>query len=94
MKAFRPTLLLIFPLLLFGTGLPSQDVEQEQDVPFRVEVDAVNVLTTVHDKDTRKFVTDLTKENFEIYEDDLLQQIEHGTGKSAKHLVEVLADAL
>ncbi len=79
MKAFRPTLLLIFPLLLIGTSLPSQDVRQEQDVPFRVEVDAVNVLTTVHDKDTRKFVTDLTKEDFEIYEDGVLQAVTNFT---------------
>ena len=75
MRSLRPRLLLVLPVLLLMTGLPSQDVEQENDVPFRVEVDAVNILTTVHDKDTRKFVTDLSREDFEIYEDGVLQSV-------------------
>ncbi len=79
MRAFNPTLLVTFPLLVFVAVLPPQDAEAEQDVPFRVEVDAVNVLTTVHDKDTRKFVTDLTKDDFEVYEDGVLQSITNFT---------------
>jgi Ca-activated chloride channel family protein len=79
MKVLRPKLLLVFPVLLLMTGLPSQDVAQEEDVPFRVEVDAVNVLATVHDKDTRKFVTDLSMEDFEVYEDGVLQSVTNFT---------------
>ena len=67
--------LLALPFVLLVAGLPPQEVEQEDDVPFRVEVDAVNILATIHDKDTRKFVTDLTKEDFEIYEDGVLQSV-------------------
>jgi len=79
MKAFRARLLVVFPILIFGAVLPPQDIEQKTDVPFRVEVDAVNVLTTVHDKNTRKFVTDLTREDFKIYEDGVLQTVTNFT---------------
>jgi len=79
MRAFNLTLLVTFPLLVFVAVPPPQDTEAEQDVPFRVEVDAVNVLTTVHDKDTRKFVTNLTKDDFEVYEDGVLQSITNFT---------------
>ena len=79
MKAFRARLLVVFPILIFGAVLPPQDVEQKTDVPFRVGVDAVNILTTVHDKDTRKFVTDLTREDFKIYEDGVLQTVTNFT---------------
>ena len=42
---------------------------------FQVEVEAVNVLVAVHDKRTGKFVTDLTIEDFEVYEDGVIQEI-------------------
>ena len=58
------------------TGVQGQVNPTELDeAPFRVQVDAVNVLATVHDKKTRKFVTDLTMEDFEIYEDGVPQTI-------------------
>ncbi|MEE8349872.1 MAG: VWA domain-containing protein [Acidobacteriota bacterium] len=75
----RTRLLFAFPALLLMTSLPPQDVKQEDDVPFRVEVDAVNVLATVHDKDTRKFVTDLSREDFQVYEDGVLQTVTNFT---------------
>ena len=78
MEASKPKLLAL-PVLLLMTGLLPQDVEQEEDVPFRIEVDAVNILATIHDKDTRKFVTDLTKEDFEVYEDGVLQSVTNFT---------------
>ena len=74
MEVLKPKLLAL-PFLFLVVGLPPQEVEQEDDVPFRVEVDAVNILATIHDKDTRKFVTDLTKEDFEVYEDGVLQSV-------------------
>jgi Ca-activated chloride channel family protein len=56
------------PDLVFGA--PAQRRE-----PFRVEVEAVNVLVTVHDDKTGKFVTDLTQDDFRIVEDGVLQSI-------------------
>ncbi|MDA2928618.1 VWA domain-containing protein [Acidobacteria bacterium AH-259-O06] len=68
--------LLLAPSFLF-TALVAQSNsdERRQQPPFRVEVEAVNVLVAVHDKKTRKFVTDLSEEDFEIYEDGVLQEI-------------------
>ena len=72
---------MVLPLSLFLTGTAAQRDESnvEGQAPFRVEVDAVNILATIHDKDTRKFVTDLTKEDFEIYEDGVRQDITNFT---------------
>lgn len=77
MEIFRLKLLAAaFPAFLLLTGAAAQDGDREdQEAPFRVEVEAVNVLTAVHDKETRKFVTDLTREDFEIYEDGVLQTV-------------------
>jgi len=72
---------MVLPLSLFLTDAAAQRDEraEEGQAPFRVEVDAVNVLATIHDKDTRQFVTDLTKEDFEIYEDGVQQDITNFT---------------
>ena len=47
---------------------------QQDDNPLRVNVDLVNVLFTVADK-KGKFITNLKKEDFKIYEDDRLQSV-------------------
>jgi Ca-activated chloride channel family protein len=44
---------------------------------YRVRVDLVNVICSVFDKDTNSFVTSLTREDFEIYEDGQKQEIEN-----------------
>jgi len=49
--------------------------QEKPGVPFRVEVEAVNVLVAVHDKKTGKFVTSLTVDDFEISEDGVRQEI-------------------
>jgi Ca-activated chloride channel family protein len=49
--------------------------QKRSDIPFRVEVEAVNVLVAVHDKKTGKFATNLTVEDFEVYEDGVIQEI-------------------
>ena len=74
-------LAIVLPLSLFFTGTAAQrdESDEERQAPFRVEVDAVNVLATIHEKDTRRFVTDLTKEDFEIYEDGARQDITNFT---------------
>jgi Ca-activated chloride channel homolog len=38
-------------------------------------VEAVNVLVAVHDEETGEFVTDLSRRDFQIYEDGILQEI-------------------
>ena len=63
-------LLLVGPLCAQG-----RDDQNSQQPPFRVEVDAVNVLVAAHDSKTRKFVTDLNYRDFEIYEDGVRQEI-------------------
>lgn len=70
-------LVIVLPLSLFLAETQAQrdESDEEGQAPFRVEVDAVNILATIHYKDTRKFVTDLTKEDFEIYEDGVRQDI-------------------
>ncbi|HXK59452.1 MAG TPA: VWA domain-containing protein [Acidobacteriota bacterium] len=50
----------------------SQDQPRE---PFRVEVDAINVLVSVHDEGTGKFVTDLGPHQFRILEEGVPQEI-------------------
>jgi len=72
---------LFLPLCLSVSGAEAQEGEDEREgqAPFRVEVDAVNILAAVHDNKTLKFVTDLTKEDFEIYEEGVLQTITNFT---------------
>ena len=48
---------------------------QDLDEPIRVEVEAVNVLVTATDKETGKFIRDLSAEDFEVYEDGVREQI-------------------
>lgn len=53
----------------------STSVSAAQDDPsIRVKVDAVNVLVTVTDQKGR-FVTDISRERFQVYEDGKLQQL-------------------
>ncbi len=56
-----------------GDGDESRLPRQKE--PIRVEVDAVNVLVTVHDKTTRKFITDLRVDDFRIVEEGVYQLI-------------------
>jgi Ca-activated chloride channel homolog len=86
-----PRLLALFaccmlPALTFQNTLPGQDSPktrtQESTLPgrlsdqtYRVNVDLVNVLCSVLDKNTNSFLTNLTREDFSIYEDGEKQQI-------------------
>ncbi len=47
----------------------------QRQPPFRVEVETVNVLVSVHDKESGRFLTDLTAEDFEIFEDGVPQTL-------------------
>ncbi|MEJ2110438.1 MAG: VWA domain-containing protein [Acidobacteriota bacterium] len=51
--------------------------EQLSGQTYRVSVDLVNVICSVFDKDTNSFVTSLTRDDFEIYEDGEKQVIEN-----------------
>jgi len=44
---------------------------------YRVSVDIVNVICSVFDNDTNSFLTSLTREDFEIYEEGQQQEIEN-----------------
>lgn len=54
---------------------PAWPQSRRMDEPFRVEVDAVNVLVTLTDRQSGKFIKDLNREDFEVYEDGVLQEI-------------------
>ncbi len=68
-------------------GLPGQDAarktaagdtklpERISDQTYRVSVDLVNILCSVFDRNTKSFITTLTREDFTIYEDQQPQQI-------------------
>ena len=56
-----------------GSDLPQNLSSQT----YRVSVDLVNVICSVFDTDTNAFVTSLTREDFEIYEDGERQVIEN-----------------
>ncbi len=45
------------------------------DQTYRVSVDLVNIFCSVWDKDTKSFVTNLTRDDFTVYEDGKKQQI-------------------
>jgi VWFA-related protein len=55
---------------------PSQERPQEQGFSFRSNVDLINVTVTVTDQNGR-FVSGLNKDDFEVYEDGVLQQTSH-----------------
>ena len=55
---------------------PAQERPQEQGFSFRSNVDLINVTVTVTDHNGH-FVSGLTKDDFEVYEDGKLQQTSH-----------------
>ncbi len=75
----RPAfLILFFATLSLQPGLRGQADEGGDDQtqePIRVEVEAVNILVTVNDKETGTFVTSLGPRDFSIYENGVRQQI-------------------
>lgn len=80
MKHLLPIALLFSPAVS-----PAQNVEPAADVPIRVEVNVVNVPVTVADKEGR-FVVDLTKDDFRVYEDGRRVQIRYLTGSTDKNM--------
>jgi len=65
------------------TGQDSKKVSESQlpgrmsDETYRVNVDLVNILCSVFDKSTNSFLTNLTREDFAIYEDNKKQEIKN-----------------
>jgi Ca-activated chloride channel family protein len=47
------------------------------DQTYRVSVDLVNMLCSVYDKNTKSFLTNLTRDDFMIYEDNQKQEIKN-----------------
>lgn len=52
-------------------GTPADRMQR----PIRVDVDAVNILVTVHDKDTGTFIQNLSPDDFEVRENGVIQPI-------------------
>ncbi|GAB4245542.1 MAG: hypothetical protein Kow00109_21570 [Acidobacteriota bacterium] len=77
----------VFLVLLGQVGFARQDGDQV----FRVEVEAVNVLVTVTDKKTGKFVKELTVDDFEVYEDGVRQEITNFSAETNLPLAIALA---
>ena len=73
----------VTPFEIFSSQEPdaaqssSQSTEKLSGQTYRVSVDLVNVICSVFDKDTNSFVTSLTRDDFEIYEDGEKQVIEN-----------------
>jgi len=55
----------------------SQLPERISDQTYRVSVDLVNVLCSAFDKNTNSFVTNLTQDDFTVYEDGQKQEIKN-----------------
>jgi Ca-activated chloride channel homolog len=64
-------------ILVLATTALETSFSQRSDDPIRVEVEAVNLLVSVSDRRSGQFVSDLTLEDFIVYEDGVLQQIEN-----------------
>jgi len=83
---------LSIPLILSWIGFPLW-AQGSQPEPFiRARVDVVNVVCTVKDHNDR-YVSDLTREQFEIFEDGIRQSIDffhNQTGEKAEPLAIVL----
>ncbi len=73
-KLLTPVLILVamIPGLLAQSSAEAGDDSLE---PFRVEVEAVNVLVAVHHKKTGRFVTNLSPQHFIVKEDGRRQQL-------------------
>jgi len=71
------------PLNLSGQETRKNQIPDTQlparisDQTYRVSVDLVNVLCSVFDKNTNSFVTNLTRQDFSVYEDNLKQEIKN-----------------
>ena len=88
---FRSTLAMVLGLALTAQPFarPGQDAAvkstpagQQQpsrisDQTYRVSVDLVNVFCSVWDKNTNSFLTNLTREDFAVYEDNQKQDIKN-----------------
>ena len=68
-------LFVLLTLVLSSVSEVSAQDSQSQTPTFRAEVEVVNVLCTVRKKD--RYITDLTRENFEIFEDGVKQEIQY-----------------
>ena len=66
---------LLILLIVLPTTLLLSSQERDERERITIEVDAVNVLVSVTDKATGRFVTDLDISRFRVYEEDVLQEI-------------------
>jgi len=92
LSLFRSSVTAVFILALIsqpftqgsrGAGDPPPQSGKQQlpgrisDQTYRVSVDLVNVFCSAWDKDTKSFVTSLSRDDFAIYEDGQMQEIKN-----------------
>jgi Ca-activated chloride channel family protein len=80
---------LFLAAITFNSILPGQEPAKKKplsdqqlparisDQTYRVSVDLVNVLCSVFDKNTNSFVTNLTRDDFAVFEDEQKQEIKN-----------------
>jgi len=77
---------LLLTIVIYPSAYPGQDPPPKpqtgsqaqprlSDQTYRVSVDLINIFCSVWDKETSSFVTNLTKDNFAVYEDNNKQEI-------------------
>jgi Ca-activated chloride channel family protein len=66
-----------------GEGQTGKQSQEDDSAVFRTSVDVVNILCTVRRKD--RYVQNLTRNDFEIYEDGTRQQIRYFTLESGEN---------
>jgi len=76
---FYPLTLAALVLMTAPAKTAPAGAQDQQREPFRVEVEAINLLVSVHDEKTGKFVTDLGPSDFRIIEKGVLQEITNFT---------------
>ncbi len=80
-RSIRISLSIAAAMLLVNAYQPGelsgQSREDRQPPAFQVRVDLVNVLCSVFNKSTNSFVTNLTRDDFAIYEDERKQEIQN-----------------
>jgi VWFA-related protein len=72
-------------------GLPAQQEQKQESFRFRSGVELINVTTTVTDDDGR-FVANLVKEDFRVYDDNQLVEVTHFSNERVPVSLGILID--
>jgi VWFA-related protein len=72
-------------------GVPAQQEQKQESFRFRSGVELINVTTTVTDDDGR-FVSNLVKEDFRVYDDNQLVEVTHFSNERVPVSLGILID--